>query len=113
MMDEAKISKPATEALSPPEHLQLMRITSPKGWIGLAALAGVLLTALLWSVFGRVPAAVHGGGGLSRGGSVYDVISVGAGVVTQIEARVSQVVSQQQIVARISQPELEMKMRHS
>lgn len=106
--------KVALDRLSSPEQLDhLMKVTSPKGWLALVAVACVLVSALLWGIFGTIPTAVNGQGILIRGGSVYDVVSSGAGVVTQIHVRPNQVISEDSIVARISQPELELRIRNT
>ena len=106
--------KVALDRLSSPEQLDhLMKVTSPKGWLALVAVAGVLVTALIWGVLGSIPTAVNGQGILIRGGSVYDVVSVGAGVVTQIYVRPNQIIAEGFVVARISQPELELRIRNT
>jgi len=70
MAEESKIfRKVSLERLSSPEQLdQLMTVTTPCGWISLAAIGGVILTALLWSIFGTIPKTVKSQGILIRGG---------------------------------------------
>jgi HlyD family secretion protein len=59
----------ALERLSDPEQLdRLMLVTSPRGWLSLAAVCLVMATALGWSVFGRVPITVSGQGILLESG---------------------------------------------
>ena len=106
--------KIALDRLSSPEQLDhLMQVTSPKGWLAMLAAAGVLVVALLWGIFGSLPTSVHGSGILIRGGSVYDVISVGAGVVTQICVRANEIIAEQDVVARLNQPELDLRIRNT
>ena len=53
--------KVALERLSSPEQLDvLMQITSPAGWLALAALVALLLVGVLWSVLGIVELPVAG-----------------------------------------------------
>ncbi len=115
MPEESHIfRKIALDRLSSPEQLDhLMQVTSPKGWLAMLAAAGVLVVALLWGIFGSLPTSVHGSGILIRGGSVYDVISVGAGVVTQICVRANEIIAEQDVVARLNQPELDLRIRNT
>ena len=53
----------ALERLSSPEELDsLMQVTTPKGWLALLSLGGLILVALLWGIFGRIPTKVTGSG---------------------------------------------------
>lgn len=55
--------KAALERLSSPEELDsLMQVTTPKGWLALLSLGGLIIVALLWGVFGRVPTKISGQG---------------------------------------------------
>ncbi len=57
--------KVALDRLSSPEELdQLSRITSPRAWLGLAAIAGLLLAVLAWSILATIPTFVEGEGAL-------------------------------------------------
>jgi HlyD family secretion protein len=105
--------KVALERLSSPEQLdELITVTSPRGWISLAGLGLVILAALVWGIFGSIPKTVNGQGILIRGGAVYDVVSLGAGVVAQITVRPNQVISADDVVAQIHQPELQLRIRN-
>jgi HlyD family secretion protein len=51
----------ALERLSSPEQLdQLMQVTTPKGWLALIALAGLLVTAVILGFVGSIPVTVTG-----------------------------------------------------
>ena len=51
----------ALERLSSPEQLdQLMQVTTPKGWLALIALAGLLVTAVVLGFVGSIPVTVTG-----------------------------------------------------
>ncbi|MCA9937967.1 MAG: hypothetical protein KC418_04955, partial [Anaerolineales bacterium] len=55
--------KKALEKLQSPEQLnQLLTVTSPKGWLSLAALGVLLLSAIVWSILGTVQSSVSGSG---------------------------------------------------
>lgn len=55
--------KEALERLSSPEQLdQLMQIVTPRSWLPLAVLGGLIGCGLVWSVFGRIPVTTSGQG---------------------------------------------------
>ncbi|HVS35675.1 MAG TPA: HlyD family efflux transporter periplasmic adaptor subunit [Gemmataceae bacterium] len=80
--------KEALDRLSSPEQLdQLMQVTHPRAWIALAAVGVVLLTALLWSLFGSIPITVETQGVLVRSGGVTTLKAKAAGQVSNIAVR--------------------------
>ncbi|MEM8501652.1 MAG: hypothetical protein AAF716_00695 [Cyanobacteria bacterium P01_D01_bin.1] len=65
MDNDSIFRKEAIERLSSPEQLdQLMRIVSPRSWLPLAALGGLLACGLVWSFVGRIPVTTTGRGAL-------------------------------------------------
>ena len=49
--------------MSSPEELDsLMQVTTPKGWVALISLGILILLALLWGIFGKIPTKVSGQG---------------------------------------------------
>jgi HlyD family secretion protein len=104
--------KAALERLSSPEQLDyLMSITSPAGWLALAALAIIFFLIVLWGFLGRIPDSVSGRGILIRGGAVYDVAAGSDGFITQVLVKPGDQVSSGQTIATMSQSELESKIR--
>ena len=74
MQPTALYRKAALEKLASPERLDvLMQVTSPRGWIALYTMGGVLFAVLVWSVFGSIPTRVDGDGILIRGGVLREV----------------------------------------
>ena len=68
MADSSIFRKEALERLSSPEQLdQLMQIVTPRSWLPLAALGGLLACGLTWSFLGSIPVTTTG-----RGVLVYD-----------------------------------------
>ncbi|MGH3147979.1 MAG: NHLP bacteriocin system secretion protein, partial [Rubrobacter sp.] len=64
------------KTLSPDELDQLMRVTSPRGWLALIALVALIAAAVVWGVFGTVPVQVSGDRGvLLRGDSRNPAVS--------------------------------------
>lgn len=106
--------KAALERLSSPEQLDyLMSITSPAGWLAISAIGVILFLIVLWGFLGRIPDKVSGSGILIRGGAVYDVAAGNDGFVTQVLVKPGDEVSSGQIVATMSQTELDLKIKTS
>lgn len=106
--------KAALDKLSSPEQLdQLMQVTAPKGWIALVACGAVLLTAVLWSVFGSIPTRVQARGILIKQGGVFLATSRGDGNVLELLAHTGELVTNGQMLAHISQPELRLRITQS
>jgi HlyD family secretion protein len=106
--------KAALERLSSPEQLDyLMSITSPVGWLALSAVAGVLFLIVLWGFLGRIPDMITGSGILIRGGAVYDVAAGTDGFITQVLVKTGDQVKAGQVVAKMSQSQLELKIKSS
>jgi HlyD family secretion protein len=99
--------KVSLDRLASPEQLdQLMQVTDAKGWIALAALGTVLVTAAAWGFVGRLPESVAGVGILVKSGGIYEVIPANGGRVIDVAVGVGDEVSEGQVVARIAQPDL-------
>jgi hypothetical protein len=74
------------DRLSTPEDLdELMHITSPRYWLVLVALAGLLLTALLWSIVTTIPTTVSAAGALGTApGGLQAIVFVPADKSVQV-----------------------------
>jgi HlyD family secretion protein len=111
-LERSIFRKAALERLSSPEQLDyLMSITSPAGWLALSALAIILFLVVLWGFLGRIPDTVSGSGILIRGGAVFDVAAGNDGFVTEVLVKPGDPVTAGQVVANMSQPELELKIK--
>lgn len=99
--------KKSLERLSSPEALdQLMQVTTPLSWLALVSCLLILLVAIFWGVFGQIPTKVNGRGILLKSGSLYDVVSPGAGRIEEISVEVDDQVREGQILAQLSQPDI-------
>ena len=64
--------KAALDQLSSPDELdRALRVTSPRAWLALSALAGLVVMAIVWSIVGEIPTQVTGEGLLLRTGGVF------------------------------------------
>jgi HlyD family secretion protein len=102
----------ALDKLSSPEQLdQLMQVTTPKSWLALTGCCALVLTAVAWGLFGKIPTKVHGVGILIKHGGVFMVASRGEGNLLELRVQPHQFVRNGQILALVSQPELELRIR--
>jgi len=96
--------KAALDNLSSQERLdEMLRLTTPRGWLMLAVAFALLATALLWGVFGGISSVVSARGVLIRDESIQSVQSTAGGQITELLVRVSDRVEQGQVVAQVLQ----------
>lgn len=63
MDDHPLFRKRALEKLQAPEQLdQLLTVTSPRSWLAILAFAGLIASAIVWSLFATVEVALSGNG---------------------------------------------------
>lgn len=106
-MNQDIFRKKALQQLSSPEQLdRLMTVTTPVGWLALAALGLILAAAMVWGIFGRIPITAQGAGFFVNAGGVYEVVAESSGRVYDFRIRPGDTVEAGQVVARISQPDL-------
>lgn len=92
----------ALERLSSPEQLdQLMQVTTPRGWLALLALFGLIITVVAWSFSDSIPTQVLGQGILIRGEQVVRVTAPVSGLVRALPARPGDPVAAGQVLAQI------------
>lgn len=105
------LRKAAVERMSSPEQLDaMMRVTSPKGWVALAAIGGILFGVIVWSIVGRLSVKVDGTGILLRGETVEAVQMAAAGSVQKVLVSEGDLVATGQVVANIAVPDLEAQI---
>jgi HlyD family secretion protein len=103
--------KAALDRLSSPEQLDmLVQVTRTPAWMALATLGALLLTAVVWGIFGSIPTKVSAEGILISRGGIFDVLAVGNGTVGELRVREGDVVEEGQIVARVDQPDMEREL---
>jgi HlyD family secretion protein len=103
-MGEELFRQSALDKLASPERLDvLMEVTSPKGWVALVTIGGLLLGLVIWSVFGSIPERIDGQGILLRGGGLRNLSANGSGTLTKLAVQLNDIVSEGQTVGEISQ----------
>ncbi len=98
--------KAALEKLSTPEKLdQLIKVTSPKGWIALLTIAIALGTGIAWSFFGNVKTKLNVVGVL-LGGEIHEVVATSQGQLISLNVNIGDTVNEGDVIANVEQPEL-------
>ena len=98
--------KAALEKLSTPEKLdQLIKVTSPKGWIALLTIAIALSTGIAWSFFGNVKTKLNVVGVL-LGGEIHEVVATSQGQLISLNVNIGDKINEGDVIASIEQPEL-------
>lgn len=110
-MNKEVFRKVSVERLSSPEQLDtLMQVTSPKGWLALAALGVLLLSAIAWGFGGTLNTKIHAQGVLIRPGGLQNIYSDSGGTITDIRVVENDYVHKGDVVARVEQPLLLEKL---
>lgn len=90
----------------------LVTITRPLDWILAVVIFITLGTAVVWGFFGRLPTRAQAEGiFVSSGGRVVDAVSGASGRLASMEVVVGDRVTQGQVVARVSQTEIQQRHR--
>lgn len=102
----------ALERLQSPDQLNtLMRVVQPTSWLALLMVALIIASGVVWGFLGSIPHQVPARGILIHREGVHDIVSVGAGQVSDVFVEVGDRVRRGQIVARIEQPVLTYSLR--
>jgi len=106
--------KVSLDRLSSPEQLdQMVAVTTPKAWLALLGVSVILISAIIWSIFGALPTKVNGQGILINNYGIQNIIHTQSGQVTDIRVAAGDQVTRGEVVARIDQPELVQKINDS
>jgi HlyD family secretion protein len=104
----------ALDRLSSPEQLdQVIRITTPRAWLGLGSFLLLVVSVVTWGVLGEVSQKIKGRGMLIRSGGVLEVVSPVAGRVTDRPVSVGDSVREGEVVAWLSKPDLVDRVRRA
>jgi HlyD family secretion protein len=113
-MKPSVFRKSSLERLSSPEQLdQLMRVTTPKGWLVFLGLMVLVVVAVVWGIFGRIAVTVEGKGILMKSGGIMTVQSIAAGVIQEISVWPGDIVRQGEVVARLSRFDLKNRINET
>lgn len=109
-----KFRQQALEALHAPDQIdKLIQVVSPRAWIMLVSFYVLLVSLIVWGIFGSIPTRVEGKGILLvENGSVYDAVAPpGGGQVAHILVHPEQKIKKGDVVARLERPDLAEKLQ--
>jgi HlyD family secretion protein len=99
------------ERLSSPERLdQLMQIVKPFDWLAIGTCGTLVLTAVVWSVIGRIPITVDGRGIVTQPRQVMDIQSTVSGQLQAVNVKSGQCVAKDEVLATVEPTELKKQM---
>ena len=111
-METSIFRKTSLERLSSPEQLDtIMRVTGAKRWLALAEMFLILGVVAIWGYAGTIDTKVGGSGVIVRTGTVLNVVTGGAGLVTGVNVELGDQVKADQVVATVSGGEMLEKIR--
>jgi HlyD family secretion protein len=101
----------ALKKLRDPAQLDTaLTLTSPAGWMALATIGVILLSALVWGFAGRVSYRADGMGVVLRtGGTIYPMLAPTEGFVSQVHVHTGQTVRKGDPLVTLSLPDREVR----
>ncbi len=111
-MQKEIFRKKAVERLSSPEQLdQAIQIIGIKNWITLLAFGLIIISVILWSVFGSIPIKIKGSGIIIKSGGIFDITSTAGGQIIDISIKVGDIIKKGQVIGIIAQPQINEQMK--
>lgn len=108
---ESIFRQESLEKLSSPERLdQLMQIVKPFDWLAIGTCGTLVLTAVIWSVVGRIPMTVDGRGIVTQPRQVLDFQSTVSGQLQSLNVKSGQCVAKDEILATVEPTELKKQL---
>jgi len=105
--------KESLDRLSSPDQLdQLVRVTSPTGWLAISGCILLIVMAIVWSIKGELQNNVLGNCILMKSGGVKEITFSSGGRLTDLSVKEGDIIQQGQIVARVQQADLITKLRN-
>lgn len=104
-MDEKLFNPTALKKIRTPEKLDAMlKITTPVGWMGLTTMLVILLSVVIWSIFGSFTEKAEGMGMILDVSGIGVVSAPAGGKVTQVFTYEGAHVTKGSLLAMIKQP---------
>ncbi len=99
--------KSSLEKLSSPEQLDKMIVITPLSfWIALSGAGFIIITALIWSIFGSLPVNVETQGIYVNREGTYKVYSEVAGIVQEVAVQEKDVIKKGDVIAYLNSDEI-------
>ena len=103
--------KSVLDKISSPDQLdEVIVITPPSFWLSMIGMGAILLTALIWSIFGRIPIYVSANGIYMTGDGIHLVYSENNGIINEILVNDGDKVNEGDVIARLSDKDISKKL---
>jgi HlyD family secretion protein len=100
------------ERLASPERLdQLMQVVAPRDWLFLVALGAIVVGAVSWSIWGRIPVTVQGRGVLVYPDRTTELQSPIAGRLATLRVQPGDRVQPGQVIGSIARADLQQALQ--
>jgi hypothetical protein len=94
--------KNSRNKLSSPEQLDhVLEVVTPKGWIALFGILVLLITVILWSIFGIIPVEVKGKGIILTEGGIFSVVADQPMIVEKVYVKLDDWVDEGEVLATV------------
>ena len=105
--------KSALQRMLSPEQLdQLIQITRPRDWVALLGICAIIITIIIWSIWGTITLDVQGSGILIKPGGYLMIESPVEGQITKVSNfNVGDIIHVGQTIAEIAQPLLQLQIQ--
>ena len=98
-------SKEALDKMRSPERLDtVLLITTPVGWMGLISVAVMLLSVVIWSIFGSFTVKADGMGLIMDPFGVAKISVLSGGTLDNIYVHPGEEVKKGDLIAHVTQP---------
>ncbi|TEB13181.1 NHLP bacteriocin system secretion protein [Pelotomaculum propionicicum] len=98
--------KKALDHLETPGQLDtLMTVTTPRGWLALAAIGFLLAAAIIWGTLGSLSVHVAGQGIILRPGGIVQVAAMTGGQVSEVRVAPGDLVQPGEALISVDRPE--------
>ena len=102
----------ALERLSSPERLdQMMQVVNRRAWLPLSTIGSLVVVAIIWSVFGRIPLTVNGQGVLIRPRNVVPFQVPSEGQIVTLNLKSGDRIKPGDVLGTIDQPQLRQQLQ--
>ena len=107
-------SAEALKKLRSPDRLDaLLPVTNPVSWLGLVALAVLVFSLVIWSIFGALIIKVEGVGLLTDAKGIIRIISPSAGWVDSVNVKPNFIVNNSEVMVTVRMSEYMTEQQRS
>ena len=105
--------KSLLERMSSPDQLdKLIVVTSPAFWLALIGGAIIIVVALIWSIFGRLPVKMEAVGIYVPSNGAYSLATDTGGIVSEVNVEVGQQVKEGDILVKLQDSDIKRELEN-